>query len=229
MEPGTRCCPAHAYIGSATIMVYGRSISTVFGVVLCSGWFLFSCYWLWRRGRRRTVLPVVSHVLFFPDKVTTDAFSSPSKKKQQKGNFSILLEALESAQSSLDVCVFTISCQELSGVLINAHQRGVVVRVVTDNEQMSSSGSQIERLRRAGVQVRNDNTSYYMHHKFAVVDGKCLVNGSLNWTIQGVCGNQENVIITYNPQLVQPFVQQFEHLWDKYHPGKSFQSALIDE
>ena len=94
---------------------------------------------------------------------------------------------------------------------------------------MFSSGSRIESLRRAGVQVRNDNTSYYMHHKFAVIDNNCLVNGSLNWTIQGVCGNQENVIVTNTPKLVQPFAHQFEHLWNKYHPKKTYKSSLIDE
>ena len=202
---------------------------TLLGASLCSGCILLSIVWLWSKRRRRNVLPPMNQVLFFPDKATTDFFSSPSKTTQQKGDLGILLRALESAQHSLDVCVFTISCQELSDVLINAHQRGVIVRVITDNEQMFSFGSRIESLRRAGVQVRNDNTSYYMHHKFAVIDNNCLVNGSLNWTIQGVCGNQENVIVTNTPKLVQPFAHQFEYHWDKYHPKKTYKSTLIDE
>ena len=93
-----------------------------------------------------------------------------------------------------------------------------MVRVVTDHEQMSSAGSQVEHLRRAGVQVRNDNTAYFMHHKFAVVDGRRLASGSLNWTLQGVYGNQENVIITDTPSLVEPFVERFQILWDMYDP-----------
>lgn len=202
---------------------------TLLGASLFSGCILLSIFWLWSKRRRRNVLPPVNHVLFFPDKATTDYFSSPSKKTQQKGNLGILLKALESAQHSLDVCVFTISCQELGAVLINAHQRGVIVRVITDNEQMFSSGSQIESLRRAGVQVRNDNTSYYMHHKFVLIDNSCLVSGSLNWTVQGVCGNQENIIVTNTPKLVQPFTHQFEYLWDKYHPKKTYKSTLVDE
>ena len=203
---------------------------TLLGASLFSGCILLSIFWLWSKRRRRNVLPPVNHVLFFPDKATTDYFSSPSKKTQQKGNLGILLKALESAQHSLDVCVFTISCQEFGAVLINAHQRGVIVRVITDNE--TDVFHLVLRLSHYGElewQVRNDNTSYYMHHKFVLIDNSCLVSGSLNWTVQGVCGNQENIIVTNTPKLVQPFTHQFEYLWDKYHPKKTYKSTLVDE
>lgn len=44
---------------------------------------------------------------------------------------------------------------------------------------------------------------FHMHHKFAIVDGRLLINGSFNWTRQAVLYNQENCIITDNPQLVR--------------------------
>lgn len=43
----------------------------------------------------------------------------------------------------------------------------------------------------------------HMHHKFAVIDGRLLVNGSFNWTRQAVLYNQENCVVTDNPQLVR--------------------------
>lgn len=131
-----------------------------------------------------------------------------------------MIETLQEARKSLDVCVFVISCKELADVLINAHRNGVIVRVISDGEQMTVSGSQIQRLRKVGIQVRNDSTSYFMHHKFAVVDDKVLASGSLNWTLQGVCGNQENVMITAIPELVAPFSRHFEKLWEMYDPRK---------
>lgn len=54
------------------------------------------------------------------------------------------------------------------------------------------------------------------HHKFAVIDGVTLINGSFNWTRQAVLHNQENVVIVRNPQLAARFTQQFEHLWEEY-------------
>ena len=55
--------------------------------------------------------------------------------------------------------------------LIAKNQEGMRVRVVTDSEQVTTSGSQIGRLRKEGILVRHDTSSYLMHHKFAVVDG----------------------------------------------------------
>lgn len=165
-----------------------------------------------------------TQVLFFPDSATAQSLSSglmPPEASADHGSLSVLIRTLQSARKSLDVCVFVISCRELAEVLISAHSNGVVVRVISDNEQVFASGSQIEALRRKGIQVRNDSASYYMHHKFAVVDNEVLINGSLNWTLQGVCGNQENAVISAIPDMVAPFSRHFEKLWEKYDPENS--------
>ena len=202
----------------------GYKFTMVSSLVLCSSLMLL--YWIyWRRKKGPPRKASINTVIFFPDKTTAKLLSSskrnqPSNQSLEESSLSLLMEAVQNAQYSLDVCMFTMACRELSGVLIKAHEEGAVVRVITDKEQIGMSGSQIEALRRAGIQVRNDNTSYFMHHKFVLVDGEVLINGSLNWTLQGVCGNQENVLITNNTGLVQPFVRQFEHLWALYDPGE---------
>lgn len=35
-----------------------------------------------------------------------------------------------------DVCVFTITCNEIASELVDAKKRGVLVRVITDDEQV---------------------------------------------------------------------------------------------
>ncbi len=40
------------------------------------------------------------------------------------------------------------------------------------------------------------------HHKFAIVDGRLLLNGSFNWTRQAVTSNNENVTVLSDAQLV---------------------------
>ena len=39
------------------------------------------------------------------------------------------------------------------------------------------------------------------------------IKGSLNYTRSAVRSNRENVIVTKDPQLVQPFVHEFKNVW----------------
>lgn len=75
-----------------------------------------------------------------------------------------------------------------------------------------------------GICVRCDMDSVYMHHKFAVVDGRRLISGSLNWTLAAVQSNLENVLITEETNLVQPFIKEFQRLWVRNDPERHLQS-----
>lgn len=121
---------------------------------------------------------------------------------------------LDRARRSADVCVFTITDDRLAGAVLTAHRRGVAVRVVTDNSKADDAGSDVPRLRAAGVPVRIDRSPFHMHHKFAVFDGAALLTGSYNWTRGAASDNEENLIVTDDPRLVPPFVAAFERLWD---------------
>lgn len=185
-----------------------------FGAVF-SGWAC--CLYLYYSRRSRIKQSErVNNVLFFPVRSgSRDALGTC----QKESNVYYLFGVISKATKSIDAAVFAITAREFSDILINAHRRGVVVRILTDNEQQGLSGSQIQQLRRAGIQVRH-NSSFYLHHKFVVVDRKCLVTGSLNWTNQALHGNNENVIVSTADDLVQPFDNEFEYLWELYDPLK---------
>lgn len=76
----------------------------------------------------------------------------------------------------------------------------------------------------SGICVRCDVGSTYMHHKFSVVDGRRLITGSLNWTLTAVQANVENVLITEEPDLVQPFIKEFHRLWVHNDPAQYYQN-----
>jgi phosphatidylserine/phosphatidylglycerophosphate/cardiolipin synthase-like enzyme len=82
--------------------------------------------------------------------------------------------------------------------------------------QARSQGSDVRRLAQAGIPCVADNSPFHMHHKFAIVDGATLLTGSLNWTVQAVQSNQENVIITDDAALVHAFAGCFAQLWRQF-------------
>ncbi|RUS74590.1 hypothetical protein EGW08_017650 [Elysia chlorotica] len=129
-----------------------------------------------------------------------------------------LYKHMLACKSTLDVCVFVVTCKDLADVLARLFRRGVKVRIITDKEQLQASGSQIWTLMKDGIPVRTNDSSYLMHHKFALIDGKVLINGSFNWTRQAITGNQENLIITDDSSVTQLFMREFQKLWEQYDP-----------
>ena len=124
----------------------------------------------------------------------------------------MILTHLKQARHHLDVCVFTITDDRITQAVIDAHRRGVAVRVITDNDKQFDAGSDIHRLRDRGVPVRHDPTANHMHHKFAVIDRETLLTGSYNWT-RGATRNHENLLALRDRATVKHFCDVFEQLW----------------
>lgn len=118
------------------------------------------------------------------------------------------------ARRTVDACVFTITDDRIASAMLEAHRRGIALRVITDNDKALDLGSDIERLRAAGIRVRIDRTAYHMHHKFAVFDGDMLLNGSYNWTRSAAENNHENFVLTGDRRLIDGFAAAFEKLWN---------------
>jgi mitochondrial cardiolipin hydrolase len=129
------------------------------------------------------------------------------------GCLSIILAELGRARRTADLCVFTISDDRITAAILAAFARGVAVRIITDNEKQYDAGSDIERLRRAGIALKVDESEHHMHHKFAVLDGLTLLNGSFNWTRSASKFNEENLIVTSEAALVGTFSRHFAGMW----------------
>ncbi|KAG1690475.1 hypothetical protein DVH05_019432 [Phytophthora capsici] len=145
-------------------------------------------------------------VLFFPDTAmpcknfhSGEGCTRKNCKKIHDQNSSLLtmLGCLKAAKKTMDICVFTITCDEIADVVLEAHERGVKIRVITDDGQAKGKGSD-------------------MHHKFCIIDKKVLLNGSFNWSRQAVVGNAENLVIHKDGPIIGRFDEHFQHLWKKY-------------
>lgn len=112
---------------------------------------------------------------------------------------------LAQVKQTVEICVFTITDDRLTSAVLEAHGRGVRIRIITDNDKAADLGSDADRFLQAGIDLRVDRTEYHMHHKFAVFDSEVLLNGSYNWTRGAAANNEENFIVTNNRRLVAIF------------------------
>jgi len=126
---------------------------------------------------------------------------------------SLIIGQLRGARRQADLCVFTLSDDRISAEVLAAHRRGVAVRLITDGDKAFDAGSDVHALQRAGVPVAVDISPAHMHHKFALLDGRWLLNGSYNWTRSASEHNEENLVLCNHPALLAQFSAAFEQLW----------------
>ncbi|KAI9248083.1 hypothetical protein BY458DRAFT_536652 [Sporodiniella umbellata] len=126
--------------------------------------------------------------------------------------------ALASAKRTLHVCVFSLTDNDTADVLSDAYQRGVDVKIITDNDQMDvRKGADVTVLNeRYGIPFKCDNSDQFMHNKFVVIDNKIVITGSFNWSAGARYKNRENVVITNIPTVVESFATEFEKLWKTF-------------
>ena len=127
-----------------------------------------------------------------------------------------LLHAIRESRQQIDVAVYHITSTELAAALVAAKNRGVRVRVLTDQEKATSGGSAMRILREKGVALRSLGASEQslMHHKFAVFDDRLVATGSYNWTNAAERANYENLVFLDNPDVVVRFRREFQRLWE---------------
>ena len=127
-----------------------------------------------------------------------------------------LSELIGEAKRTLAICVFTITDDRLTEAIIRAEERGVDIRIISDDLKAEDRGSDLKRLVRAGLSVRFDDSRHHMHHKFMVVDEALVATGSYNWTRSAERHNQENILVSDEPKLVASYLSAFNELWNRF-------------
>jgi len=126
-----------------------------------------------------------------------------------------LIGAIRDSRQWIDVAVFQITSTELARALAAAKDRGVRVRILTDQEKARADGPAMRILRAAGLSVRALGVldQSLMHHKFAVFDDRLVATGSYNWTQAAERANYENLVLLDDPKVVARFTEEFQRLW----------------
>lgn len=137
-----------------------------------------------------------------------------------------LIEYIDRARSSIDLAVYELNLTPVAEALVRAHNRGVRVRVVTDDEGGMEADSeedhgQFALLQAAGIEVRPDTRSALMHNKFMIIDQAIFLTGSTNLTVNDVFENNNNSVIGYVPEVAAIYEREFEEMWNGEFGPKS--------
>ncbi len=138
-------------------------------------------------------------------------FSNPGGDSQPQAE---LVKAIQTAEKTLDVAMFSLSLPDVCDALIEAFNRGVTVRVVMETETIN--GECPRRLEAAGLRIVDDRLNGLMHNKFVVVDGREVWTGSLNLTKTGAGVDHNNLVRIPSIDLASFYLDEFNELYIEY-------------
>lgn len=84
--------------------------------------------------------------------------------------------------------------------------------MVFERNQISKY-SEYQKLRAAGVPVRNDTNPKLMHNKVMIVDELIVLTGSFNWSKSAEENNNENLIVIKSEYVADIYEDEFEKIW----------------
>lgn len=129
-----------------------------------------------------------------------------------------LISKIDAAETSIHIASFEFDLDPVAEALIRAHERGVEVQWVTDDEHGLEADEepdrgQFEMLEDAGIELKDDQRGALMHNKFWIFDEKTVWTGSTNITENGIFEQDNNVIVVHSPALAEIYKREFDEMW----------------
>lgn len=136
-----------------------------------------------------------------------------------------IVDAIAGARKSLLVKMFLFTDPETIAATIDAHRRGVKVRVLLNAARRNGDDDNADSRRElvaAGVDVKDANPAFELtHEKSMVVDGATAFVMSLNWDPKNLTETRDYAIVTSHAHEVDEVVACFEADWHRkrFAPG----------
>ena len=137
-----------------------------------------------------------------------------------------LINRLNAATTSIDAVIYTLNRVSITDTLIAAHNRGVTVRAITDDDAYDDPAynAHYQALETAGITLVRDNRSSLMHNKYFVIDGLIVWTGSTNMTDTGFTFNHNNSLVFTSTNVADIYTIEL----DEMYVSKLFGTAKTD-
>jgi len=149
-------------------------------------------------------------------------FASPENRPSsgyEGGPDEALAAAIDRARLTLDMAAYSLNLWSIRDSLIHAHQRGVVVRVVMESDNMDNE--EVQQILDAGIPIHGDQREGLMHNKFIVLDRAEVWTGSMNFTVSGAYYDNNNLVRIRSTRVAETYTAKFNEMYveDRFGPG----------
>ena len=136
--------------------------------------------------------------------MTCDVYFSPNGGATQA-----IVDAVGRAKSSVFVLAYSYTSKPIADAIIAAKLRGIDVRLIADDSQLTSNGSKLAVTIASGVETYLDRKHSIAHNKTMIIDDAYVVNGSFNFSGAAETSNGENMMICNNIEQARVFKQNW--------------------
>ena len=126
-----------------------------------------------------------------------------------------IIPLIDSAKKYIYVPMFFITHKGIQEALINAHYRGVEIKLIGDATNAKTNHTIHRELRKVGIKAKTENYAGKMHAKTIIIDDEVSIIGSLNYTKSGNNKNDENIVVIYNKDITKYLKSTFLYTWNK--------------
>lgn len=121
-----------------------------------------------------------------------------------------IVSVLTDAKRVVLVQAYSFTSAPIARALVEAHERGIDVRVILDKSQVSERYSIAKFLMNAGIPVWIDDKVAIAHNKVMIIDEETVITGSFNFTRSAQERNAENLLIIRDRDLAAKYLRNWE-------------------
>jgi len=143
-------------------------------------------------------------------------------EKNEKTIGRTINRAIQNAKKSISCELFVLSNRETIDNLIDAHKRGLDVRIILNPLKIKDNPineKAAKRLKEAGVPVKwfvpDKGEKDKLHAKMGIFDDDQVILGSANWTYAGFNINREADVEVLDKKVNSGFSKMFDSDWEK--------------
>jgi phosphatidylserine/phosphatidylglycerophosphate/cardiolipin synthase-like enzyme len=188
---------------------YNANLAVVLDSPTVASWYTREFETMYLDGKHHQKKPPSGELETVVGDAKIEVMFSPQDKAISEG----VRPLIKGAKKRIDIAVFFLTNKAVTKDLLDAHRRGVQVRVILDATAAQNGYTKHELLREVGIPVKVEAWGGKMHMKSAAIDGRWVIAGSMNWTSAGEWDNDENTLLIESPKLAAQYHEFFDATW----------------
>ena len=139
------------------------------------------------------------------ENVSVQVFFSP-----RSGCTDAVVSAIRQAKLEILVQAYSFTSAPIAKALVDAHKRGVQVKIILDRSQRKERYSSADFTAHVGIPTFIDAAHAIAHNKVMIIDKTVLITGSFNFTKAAEEKNAENLLVIRSKELASTYIENWQ-------------------